>query len=135
MNKTVLITRPNHDVTTNYFYYWSEEVIQLAVKRNNKVLDLEGKKANRKSFESYAIKHHPDFLFLNGHGSDTVLAGYDNESILTSNENSSICSQSVVYIRSCSAAMVLGASLIKHGARSFIGYLNKFGFMRLVQYE
>lgn len=132
MSKTVLITRPNYDITTNYFHQWSEEIIKLAVGRKNKVLDLEGKKANRKLLESYAKKHRPDFFFFNGHGSDTLLAGYDNEPILVSGENDSICSQSIVYVRSCSAAKVLGVSLIKRNTKAFIGYVNKFGFMRLI---
>lgn len=135
MSKTVLITRPNYDITTNYFHQWSEEVINLAAARKNKVLDLDGKKANRKTFESYAKKHRPDFFFFNGHGSDTVLAGSDNEPILTSNDDGSICTQSIVYIRSCSAARVLGDSLVKQGTKAFIGYVNKFGFMRLVDKE
>lgn len=136
MSKTVLITRPNYDITTKYFHQWSEEVIRLAAERKNKVLDLEGKKANRKTFESYAKKHRPDFFFFNGHGSDTLLAGYDNEPILISDaDNNSICSRSIVYVRSCSAAKVLGVSLIKYKASAFIGYVNKFGFMRLVQKE
>ena len=135
MSKTVLITRPNHDITTNYFHQWSEEVIRLATARKNKVLDLDGKKANRKTFESYAKKHQPDFFFFNGHGSDTILAGYDNEPILTSDNNNSICTQSIVYVRSCSAAQALGVSLVKQGTKAFIGYINKFGFMRLVDKE
>lgn len=135
MSKTILITRPNYDVTTNYFYKWSEEVISLAVKRKNKALDLEGIKANRKTFESYAKKHKPDFFFFNGHGSDAVLAGFNNEPILISGENDSICSQSIVYVRSCSAAKVLGGSLVKHNTKAFIGYINKFGFMRLLDKE
>ena len=133
MSKTVLITRPNYDITTNYFHQWSEAVINLATARKNKVLDLDGKKANRKTFESYAKKHRPDFFFFNGHGSDTILAGYDNEPILTSDDHNSICAQSIVYVRSCSAAQILGVSLVKNGAKAFIGYVNKFGFMRLVE--
>ena len=135
MSKTVLITRPNYDITTNYFHQWSEEVIRLAVTRKHKVLDLDGKKSNRETFESYAKKHKPDFFFFNGHGSDTILAGFNNEPILTAGDNDSICSQSIVYIRSCSAAQVLGVYLVKQGTKAFIGYVNKFGFMRLVEKE
>ena len=135
MSKTVLITRPNYDVTTNYFHQWSEEVIRLAVTRKHKVLDLDGKKSNRETFESYAKKHKPDFFFFNGHGSDTILAGFNNEPILTAGDNDSICSQSIVYIRSCSGAQVLGVYLVKQGTKAFIGYVNKFGFMRLVEKE
>jgi hypothetical protein len=135
MNKIVLITRPNYDITTNYFYEWSESIITLAVERRDKVLDLHGKKANRKAFESYANKHHPNLFFLNGHGSDVVLAGYNHEPILISGDNDSLCFDSIVYIRSCSAGNSLANALVNQKARACIGYTTKFGFMRLVDRE
>lgn len=134
MNRTVLVTRPNHDITTTYFYFWSEAVLKLASRRH-KVLDLYSKKANRKTFESYTKKHKPDFFFFNGHGSDIVLAGYNDEPILISNQNDGLCSESIIYIRSCSAVKILGPSLIDHHAKACIGYSTKFGFMRLIEKE
>ena len=50
MNKILLITRPQHDETTNYLYFWAESVIEEAKKRNFEVLDLKGRKANAKDF-------------------------------------------------------------------------------------
>lgn len=40
MNKALLITRPDHDLATNYLFFWSQFVIQEARKRQIKVLDL-----------------------------------------------------------------------------------------------
>lgn len=134
MSKVVLVTRLNHDITTTYFCLWSDSVVNLASK-NHKVLDLYGKKANRSTFESYAKKHEPDLFFFNGHGSDEVVAGHDNDSLLISGENDSLCKGSIVYIRSCSAAKILGVSLIEQNAKACIGYSSKFGFMRLIEKE
>jgi len=117
MNRTVLVTRPNHDITTTYFYFWSEAVLKLAARRH-KVLDLHGKKANRKTLESYTKKHKPNFFFFNGHGSEAILAGYNNEPILILNQNEGLCSGSIIYIRSCSAVKILGPSLINHNAKA-----------------
>lgn len=133
-SKVVLVTRPNHDITTTYFCLWAEKTLSLA-SRKHKVLDLHSKKANRKTFESYAKKHRPNFFFFNGHGSDEVVAGYDNEPLLVSTKNDNLCLNSIVYIRSCSAAKILGESLIRQSAKSCIGYVTKFGFMRLVEKE
>lgn len=134
MSKIVLVTRPNHDITTNYFYLWAEQVLKLASKKH-KVLDLNSKKANRKNFESYAKKHKPDFFFFNGHGSDEIVAGYNNEPLLIINKNDQLCRDSIIYIRSCSAAKTLGVSLIQQSAKACIGYTTKFGFMRLIEKE
>lgn len=134
MSKTVLVTRPNHDITTNYFYVWTGEVLKLASKKH-KVLDLYSKRANRKNFESYTKKHKPNFFFFNGHGSDEIVAGYNNEPLLIANENDELCRDSIIYIRSCSAAKTLGVSLIKQSAKACIGYATKFGFMRLIEKE
>ncbi len=133
-SKTVLVTRPNHDITTNYFYFWAEEVLKLASKKH-KVLDLCSKKANRKNFESYAKKHKPDFFFFNGHGCDEIVAGYNNEPLLITDGNDELCCDSIIYIRSCSAAKTLGNSLIRQSAKACIGYNTKFGFMRLIEKE
>lgn len=134
MSKTVLVTRPNHDITTTYFYLWSEEVLKLASK-SYKVLNLHGRKANRKAFESYAKKHKPDFFFFNGHGSDEIVTGYNDEPLLISGKNDDLCLESIIYIRSCSAAKTLGVSLIQQSVKACIGYNTKFGFMRLIEKE
>lgn len=133
-SKTVLVTRPNHDITTTYFCVWAEKVLKLAAKKH-KVLDLYSKRANLKTFESYTKKHKPDFFFFNGHGSDEIVAGYDDEHLLISGKNDGLCPESIVYIRSCSAAKTLGVSLIEQSAKSCIGYSTKFGFMRLIEKE
>jgi len=40
MNRILLITRPDHDVTTRYLSAWSKEIIELADKKNIQVMDL-----------------------------------------------------------------------------------------------
>ncbi len=46
MNRILLITRPKHDVTVRYLFYWSKEIIELANKKGIKVLNLEQGRAN-----------------------------------------------------------------------------------------
>lgn len=134
MNKVILITRPNHDETTDYLHKWSEPVIKLAKDKLFTVLDLVGPKARRNIFESYSRKKQPHFFFLNGHGSETIIAGQNNEHILIGDENDDLCEKAIVFMRSCNAVKILGVSLVKKGTKACIGYTTKFGFLRLLAY-
>lgn len=128
MSKTILITRPNHDLTTNYLYFWSEAVIDVAKKHNLTILDLNKNKANRRNFDSYIKHKHPHFIFLNGHGSDIVITGYNNEVLIDSSNNKMIAT-SIIYARSCDSGKILGKVLINNGVSAFIGYKRKFVFL------
>lgn len=126
MSKAILITRPDHDLITTYLFQWSEYVINLANKRNIKVLDLSGKKANKKIFTSYIVKNDPILVFFNGHGNENVIAGYDDEPLITANKNEKLLKEKIVYARSCNAAENLGELCIKNKTIAFIGYKKKY---------
>lgn len=84
MSKSLLVTRPNYDQTTNYLYFWSALVIKEAKKRGIDVYDLSGKKATKNNFDSYLKSRKPRLLFLNGHGDEKTITGHDFEPILES---------------------------------------------------
>jgi len=126
MNRVLLVTRPNHDCTTNYLYYWADWVIQEARKKHFKVLDLKQEKANRRLFISYLSKNSPKLIFLNGHGSSDTLAGHNNESLI--NVGDSFLSNKIVYARSCCTASRLGVKCVDSGAQVYIGYKKNFAF-------
>jgi len=46
MNKSFLITRPNHDYATNYLFCWSASIINLARRKNFRVVDLSKNEAS-----------------------------------------------------------------------------------------
>jgi hypothetical protein len=127
MSKSLLVTRPNHDQTTNYLYYWSALVIKEATKRGIDVYDLSGRKATKSNFDSYLKSKKPRALFLNGHGNEKTITGHDFEPILESGKKEPV-EKTIIYARSCEAAFVLGRKLITDGAIAFIGYLRKFIF-------
>lgn len=122
MSKSMLITRPDHDLITKYFYTWSNELVEFAKNKAIQVFDLKGKKSNRKEFLSY-IKHNPSLVFLNGHGNSNIFTGYDDEPIV---EINTIIKDAIIYARSCEVGRNLGLKLIHNGAYSFIGYNRKF---------
>lgn len=125
----MLITRPNHDITTSYLYSWSEKIIKQADKINIKVIDLKGKRANAKEFTSTISKANPLFIVLNGHGDEDRVGGYNNEVLVQSGRNESILSGRVVFARSCRSAVILGRSCVKRGVKVYLGYIDDFVFV------
>lgn len=126
MNKTLLITRPNHDPGTNYLFYWSAVVIDIAKEKGINVLDLEKKKAIKKNFDSYIKRNDPKLIFLNGHGDQENVTGFDDEPLITKNKDENLLIKRIIYARSCDAATQLGDSVVKNGALAFIGYKKSF---------
>jgi len=124
----LFITRPNYDDTTNYLYYWSEEIIKEAEKRNIKVIDFKGKKANRVDIEKFLKKQNPKFIIFNGHGSAESIYG-QKEIIIKSGENEKLLKSKIIYAISCNSASKLGEDSIKAGAESYMGYGDAFIFL------
>lgn len=60
----MLVTRPNYDFPTTYLYQWSELVIDEAKSKGITVLDLDGKKANKRNFASYISKNNSRQIIL-----------------------------------------------------------------------
>lgn len=128
-NKSILVTRPNHDITTRYLYYWARAVITEAEKRDLIIYDLKVKKANKNTLEGIIKKTQPSLIFINGHGDRSCVTGYDNEVLIKAGDNDSILEDKIVYALSCRSADQLGESSIKCGAIAYLGYKDDFVFM------
>ena len=129
MDKTLLITRPKHDSTVRYLFYWAKDALELAKKKGMKVWDLDGKRANRKEVESILKKRKPSLVFLNGHGNDGVVMGQDNEVLVQAGDNEDFLAGKIVYALSCRSGKKLGPESIKKGSAGYIGYKEDFIFM------
>ncbi|VVA44261.1 conserved hypothetical protein [Candidatus Roizmanbacteria bacterium] len=124
----MLITRPNHDITTNYLYYWSIVLIEYAKEIGQSVVDLKGKRANEKEFVSVIKKVKPNFVVLNGHGNEETVTGYDNKPLVNL-DNADILKEKIIYARSCQSAKKLGVKSVEAGCKSYIGYNEDFVFV------
>ena len=124
----ILITRPNHDQITAYISQWSDVVILFAKTKGHSILDLFGKKANRKSFEQHLEINNPRFSFLNGHGSSDEIYGYKDEVLLDDKTQPALIKGLIIYARSCNAGEKLGQILVTNGVKAFIGYTKPFSF-------
>jgi hypothetical protein len=128
MDKSLLITRPNHDPTTTWLFYWAKELIGQAEKLKMTVVDLAGQKAILSELEGRLRKIKPDLVVLNGHGSAGTITGQDNQPLISVGENESLLSEAVVYAISCDSAKELGPAAVKKGTKAYIGYTEEFVF-------
>lgn len=129
MSEAFLVTRPNHDIATNFLACWSQNLIDLAKNKKFLVHDLFSKKANKKNFSSHLKSGKPSFIFLNGHGSANLVAGYDDKPILECETNKNLPKNSLIYARSCMSAHTLGPFLVKNGLKTFVGHQRNFMIM------
>ncbi len=127
IDRSLLITRPEHDLTTRYLSKWSEEVIGEAEKKHVAVIDLHGEKANRVRFIGTLDKKESDFVFLNGHGNAEIVAGHDDAPLLTGSDSG--VNDKIIYARACQSAKQLGPQAVENGAKAYIGYDEDFVFM------
>ncbi len=128
MNKTYLITRPEHDGTVHYLSHWSKETISLAEKNGMKVLDPDKENANRQKFESMINKMAPDLVMLNGHGDVNMVAGHANQPLVMVGQNEGLLKAKIVYALSCRSSKTLGPKSIEAGAVSYTGFDDDFIF-------
>ncbi len=129
MNRILLITRPRHDVTTHYLFYWAKELIELAVKKGIQVLDLRKERANKKEFTSMVSKKQPCFIFFNGHGGANCIGGHNDEILVEGGKNERLLKSKIIYALSCGSGKELGPKSIKLGTMSYIGYDDDFLFV------
>lgn len=128
MHRTFLVTRPNHELVTNYLYFYSQALIDFAKKKQYLVTDLAGKLANPKEFHKQ-IKNIFLLILLNGHGSPHIITGWNNQPLITAPVSDYDFHSAIVYARSCQSGKALGPYLLKKNARVFIGYRDNYIFI------
>ena len=128
MSKSLLITRPNYEITTRYLYVWNKEVIKEAKNRGIGVMDLRREKANKKEFTGRMIKVNPALVLLNGHGGNEYVRGHNDEIIVRAGDNEEILKGKIIYALSCQSALLLGPKSMEAGSIAFIGYSRNFVF-------
>ena len=130
MERSLLITRPEHDVTTRYISKWSEKIIKEASEKHVDVIDLHKDKANKDRVLGTLKKKSSlrMLVVLNGHGNSTTVAGHNNEPLITK-DDAEVLAGKLVYARSCQSAKVLGKTAIAKGTIAYVGYQEDFIFL------
>ena len=125
MAQTLLITRPEHEEAMFYLSRWSTTIIEEAKRKGINVVDLHKQKANRKKVIGILEKRIPKLVVLNGHGSESAVAGHDNKTILKEGDTKAVKSK-IFFARSCKSAKSLGQDAINNGATAYLGYKEDF---------
>lgn len=125
----LIVTRPQHDITTRYLSSWAGEIISFAKQKGVEVCDLAREKADKNEFEGRVKKLKPEVIFLNGHGSDDCVTGHDNHPLVNVQENYNILNNKITYALSCNSGKNLGPKVVESGATAYIGYSDEFVFM------
>jgi len=125
----MIVTRPQHDITTKYLSVWAGEVIFFARQKKIEVFDLIKNKANKKDFEGRVKKLRPEVIFLNGHGNDDCVTGHDNEKLVDVENNHDILSGAITYALSCNSGKILGPKVVENNEATYIGYEDEFIFV------
>ena len=125
----MIITRPNHDNTTNYLFIWSKHILSFASETKVKIVDVSGKKVTKKVLESYIRKIKPTFIMINGHGNNDSIYGQNDEELVKKGVNEIVFKDTVVYARSCSSASGLGRACAINMNTTYIGYTGDYWFM------
>ena len=128
MNKTLLMTRCNHDDTTFYCHEWAKETLQLAKDMNFKIKDMRGEEITENNVIGFLEKKNPQLVFFYGHGYDDRICGHQNKVLIESGRNEHFLKNKIIHCLSCSSAKGLGPSSIEKGTKAFIGYENDFVF-------
>lgn len=126
MNKTILITRPEHDDTTYYLSNWSKKFLNIAKQKGIKIFDLKRKRANKEEVTSFLLKKNPNFVIFNGHGNDDLIAGHKDEILIKTGKNEHLLKSKIIYAISCKSAKKLG---LKCNAVCYMGYDDDFIFV------
>ncbi|MEK6981698.1 MAG: hypothetical protein AABX38_02100 [Candidatus Micrarchaeota archaeon] len=130
---TFLITLPEHDDITNYCSKWSGEILKTSEEMNHNTVKLKGSEVNKENFIVRISVNNPNFVMLNGHGTNDSINGHANEILLSSKDsinNQKLTKNKIIYIRSCSSGAILGPACIKAECNVFIGYVKEFAIIR-----
>ncbi len=135
MAQYLLITRPEHDCATRYLSAWAERFFEVAKDKGYSVIDLYRKRANRKEVESILCKRNPNFVIINGHGSDNAVSGHENELLLIAGDNSFLLKGKITYAIACRSARELGKEAGQNIDTTYVGYKEDFVFIYLEKHH
>lgn len=124
----LLITRPEHDITTKYLSCWSQEILDVAKNKGVTIFDLNREKASKKELSGRINKLNPLLIILNGHGDEDRVSGHDNKILIKANYNDNLLAEKITYAISCKSAKKLGRKVAANKKSTYIGYVDDFVF-------
>ncbi|MCL5419755.1 MAG: hypothetical protein M1354_02650 [Candidatus Marsarchaeota archaeon] len=124
MEKSVIITLPDHDIETTYVSKWSEAITTEGKRCGLKVVQLISKRASRDVIEGIVASKGIDLFIVNGHGDEDAIYGYGDKALIDGRNISKF--KGIIYTIACEAAKSLGKAAVSKNTKCFIGYTEKF---------
>jgi len=118
-DRFIVITRPNYNRSTRYFYYWAKKPIEIAKEKGIKIADLKVERATEKDLKR-VLKFNPCMVVFNGCEGMNKLLGFNSEVLIDADSQ---C------LFSNKTAKILGIRDIKNNKFAYIGYINPFVFI------
>ena len=126
MTKKLLVTRPYHDINTEYLHSFAKGILKLVrTTKDIHATDLEGGKATRNQVEKCLANENPGLVFLNGHGNRLVICGHRDE-VIIDKSNINLTKGRIVYALACDCLEELGVLAVQSGTEAFVGYRARF---------
>ncbi len=126
-----IITLPNYDDATSYFYCYAEELVKFAEDNGIPISQFKRPRLRRNNVETSIIKRQPQLLLFNAHGDEQTIygdkIGTETEYLIREGQNHQLLQGKLTYARACSAAASLGRASTQEGG-CFIGYNQPFSF-------
>ena len=117
-DRFIVITRPNYNRSTRYFYYWAKEAISIAKEKGFKVIDLKVERATEKELKR-SLKLNPCMVVFNGCEDIKKLLGFNNEILI----------DDLQCLFSNKTAKIIGVRDVKNNKFAYIGHTKPFMFI------
>jgi len=126
--KVIVVTAPDHDIVTETFAKHIKTIVSSADATFD-VTVISSHDVSMANLIHEIDSKDPHLVLLNGHGSPEALYGQNNEVLIsTSHTGLDRYKDRIVHALACEAALSLGPKLITLGTKTFIGYVEPFGF-------
>ncbi len=130
----IILIRTDNDTASFYLFSYCDEVIDKARKRGHKVITIDSENVKEGEVITRIKKIKPNFVFLNGHGSNSCFYGQKGEKVIT-REDAFVFKNKLVFARACNCLNGLGKEAVKQGCKCFIGYNSPFWIARIHEME
>lgn len=127
MPKIIVATNPADEVVVEYLDSWFEKVREKIVGNSEiSFIELRKDQANKAELTRVIAKQNPDFVVLNGHGSERSIHGFNQQVLVQCNDNESLLKNRIVHALSCRSGKTLGPKCIEIGTKAYVGYEQDF---------
>lgn len=127
MPKIIVATNPADEVVVEYLDSWFTKVRDIIAQQDDiSFIELRKDQASKDELTRIINEQNPDFVVLNGHGSEQSVHGFNQQVLVQCDDNESLLKNRIVHALSCSSGKILGPKCVAIGTKAYIGYEQNF---------